>query len=295
MYTIKQLVEEATSKLEEKNIIDARVEAEILLEHLQHFSRMELYLHLQDTVDEKLANSYWELIEQRKKRLPLAYILGECEFMGLKFFVSPKVFIPRPETELLVEKVIKFTFSEGGSTYSEGIGAGQPLILDLGTGCGNIAISLAKFVSNTAIYATDISVEALDVAKRNAQYHGIDSRIHFLLGNLYEPLERLNMQKEIALIVCNPPYIFYEELRFLQPEIFYEPRTAYFCGENGLNYYQTIICQAKKYLCPRGYLFLEINPQSVYEIQNLFLSEGFKEIVIVKDYSGYDRIVYGQS
>lgn len=291
-YTLKLLLEEMTEQL--GNIPERKSETEFFLAHLYQCNRLELYLRLSKKVNPDKIILCEKFIEQRKKRIPLPFILGETEFMGLEFLIEPGVFIPRPETEILVEETIKAVNSLKLKVKSER----EINILDLGTGSGNIAISLAKYLPEARIVATDISPKALEIAQKNALLNKLTERITFLEGDLFQvflsPYPRLPNPCLFDIIVSNPPYIAESDSVNLEKELFYEPEEALFAQNDGLEYYEKIVPQAKKFLQPEGYLILEIGYGQKDKVEGIFFSSGYREIKIVKDYSGIERVIVGR-
>ena len=217
-----------------------------------------------------------ELINRRLNRIPVAYLTGAKEFMGLSFAVNEKVLIPRPETEILTELVGEFLRSRGGGNF-----------LDLGAGSGAIFISILKFVRNSRATAVDISEKALEVAKFNAEKFHVDDRAEFFCGNLFEPLKN----QIFDAIVSNPPYIPTNELETLQSEVKIEPKIALDGGEDGLNFYRQIISDAPKFLVDGGVLAVEIGFNQAFDVKNLLEREKFVEIEIFKDLAGIERVI----
>ncbi|MBT3256631.1 MAG: peptide chain release factor N(5)-glutamine methyltransferase [Deltaproteobacteria bacterium] len=254
-WCIKTLLETATDYLVERGIESARLNAEVLLAYQLHVKRISLYLNFDQPLTEKEVSGYRGLIRRRLKHEPLQYITGIQEFWSLAFRVNPHVLIPRPETEILVEQAITLT-----RAFAE-----TPLrILDLGTGSGIISVTLAKEVHEALILATDISGEALNLARLNAREHGVSDRITFLRGNLFEPLM---VEKPVFhMIASNPPYVCTHEIQGLLPEVErYEPRQALDGGKDGMDFLKQIICQAPQFLHPGGWLLLEMSPYQVEE------------------------------
>ena len=214
-------------------------------------------------------------------REPIQYIEGRANFMGLDFIVNKDVFIPRPETELLVSEVLSpFTIHP------------SPKILDLCTGCGNIAVSLARSLPDVEIVATDISQASLEVAKENAMRHGVEKNITFYKGDFFNflPLEK---REKFDIIVCNPPYVKKADFEWLQEEVRCEPRRALYGGEDGLDFYRRIENEAPEYLREKGSVFLEIGFGQRDSIVDIFESKGIYRIHRVKkDFNGIDRIVW---
>jgi release factor glutamine methyltransferase len=249
-------------------------EAELLFTEILNCNRLSLYLNKEEILNPDKSVLVSSVLKRRIKGEPIQYILGRTEFMGLEFKVSPDVFIPRPETEILVEAAIKLVTSQN--------------ILDLGTGSGCIAISLAKFLQNAVITATDISKEALIIAEKNAKLNNVN--INFVQSDLFTQYAIRNTQYD--LVISNPPYIPAAEIDKLQPEIKYEPRAALDGGSDGLCFYRKIISRAADFLKAGGFLMLEVGFNQREPIEDIFQkSEKFEVIEVIKDYNCIDRVV----
>ena len=252
-WAIQEVLHVTTAFLRDKGIENPRLCAEVLLSHQLKKSRIELYLEFDQPLSSLEITGYRSLIKRRLKREPLQYIIGHQEFWSLTFFVNPAVLIPRPETELLIEEALKirekYCFSDS-----------YPLkILDLGTGSGAIAISLAKEIENATIWASDISSEALDLAKDNAKHHGLNGKITFCQGDLLQPFSHTSMKFD--MIISNPPYIPSDSFKTLPPEVqYYEPRIALDGHENGMHFIKRIINESEIYLKSGGWLLIEMDP-----------------------------------
>jgi release factor glutamine methyltransferase len=266
-----------------KDIENPRGNAEILLEEILNLEKTELYLNSEEFLPQKKFPLFKKFVERRAQHFPLQYILGKSDFMGLEFMVNEKVMIPRPETEILVEKILE-EVHQRASGY-------QPLtIVDLGTGCGNIAIGLAKNIPRCRVYALDISREALKVARKNARRHNLNGEIIFLEGDLFNPFRRL--KREADIIVSNPPYIASDDFERLPPEVKFEPRLALDGGEGGLDFYERIITRAPRCLKKGGFLALEIGINQASQICNLIRTrKEFSDPEVIKDYGGIKRII----
>jgi release factor glutamine methyltransferase len=285
VWCIKTLLETATDYLVEKGIENARLNAEVLLAHQLEVQRISLYLNFDQPLTEKEVSGYRFLIRRRLNHEPLQYITGTQEFWSLAFKVNPHVLIPRPETEILVDQALKLAES-----FHE-----APLhVLDLGTGSGIISVSMAKEVPEALIHATDISEEALVVARENAQEHGVLNRITFLKGDLFEPL--MTEKPVFHLITSNPPYVCTHEIQGLFPEVaLHEPRLALDGGKDGMNFLKKIICQAPRFLRPGGWLLLEMSP---YQVENALFTLAetrlYQNETKIEDYSRRQRVVMAQ-
>jgi release factor glutamine methyltransferase len=258
-------------------------EAELLFTDILNCDRLSLYLNR----DLKLGKDKTRLISSALKRRllnePIQYILSNAEFMGLSFKVTPDVFIPRPETEILVETVTELASGIRGE--ASGIN-----ILELGTGSGCIAVSLAKYLPDVKITATDISQEALAVAKENALLNKVSERINFIQNNLFPRYSVL-----YNMIVSNPPYIATGEIDNLQPEVGYEPRLALDGGEDGLDFYRCIIALAPDFLKQGGFLIMEMGFNQKRAVERIFKnSVGFQILKVIKDYNNINRVIVAQ-
>ncbi len=267
------------SFLKRKGIAEPRLNAETLLAYLIGKERFTLYINEKKHLKSWQWNSYRHLLKRRGGFVPLQYLLDSVNFFGFDFVVNKKVFIPRPETEILIETaLIKLKKAKG-----------RVKVLDLGTGCGNIALSLAK-LSRAEVYAIDISKSALAVAKRNSQRLRIrEKRVHFLQGDCFEPLKK----KRIAfqLILSSPPYIPRDRLAALSEEIKFEPKIALDGGEDGLDLFRRIIEKAHLFLGKDGYLILEMGINQSVAIKNLVKSNKSLSLKdIIPDYQGIERV-----
>ena len=287
-WTIKELLEVTTDYLEKKEIESPRLSAEILLAHQLNIDRVKLYLRFDQPLHDKEVAGYRSLIKRRLTREPLQYITGRQEFWSLDFTVGPPVMVPRPETELLVEHALALC---RGNRSAEGPCA---RILDLGTGCGALAIAIARELEGVAVWASDISQEALDIARGNAKRHGVEERIEFILSDLWQGLSHQELAFDI--IVSNPPYINSDAIDSLPPEVRdYEPRQALDGGEEGMVYIRNIIEQAPKHLNPGGWILLEMDPEQTTKAFGLIeANNSYGEKVRLKDYSHYHRVVMAQ-
>jgi len=230
--------------------------------------------------------SYRQLIERRARHEPVAYIVGYKEFYGLDFHVDRRVLIPRPETELLVERAIELASGIRDRDY--GLGVDSLILADVGTGSGAVAVSLAVNLPQAMVYAIDASAEALEVAAINCCRHAVEDRVHLLQGNLLDPLPM-----PVNLIVANLPYVREDELAELPPEIkCYEPLSALDGGPDGLSYIRHLLAQAEGYLKPGGAILLEIGARQGKAVLDLARCHFPKaDIEVSQDYAGLDRIV----
>ncbi len=299
IWTIREALSWAEEYLAGYNVPDAKIEAEYLLAHALDCKRTELYLNHANNLSYNVLQEFIDFVERRIKREPSQYIIGEQEFWGLPFKVTRDVLIPRSETELIVEEAIKTVSSGQWTVASKNIRNNSsptsdhsPLILDLCTGSGCIAVSLAKEIPGCKVYAIDISGKALAVAMENAEKHDVAGRITFLQGDMFEPLNGLNIKADI--IVSNPPYISKDEMKKIEPEISqYEPAGALYGGDDGMDFYKRIIAESPAYLAKGGYLMLEMGYGQAEEIRQL-MEVSFENIDIKKDFAGIDRVIKAQ-
>lgn len=270
--SLKQALSRARGILAEKNIEDAPLEGELLLRHALGISRTQLYLDLDCELSPKQEGTFWQLVTRRLSGEPITYITGHREFYGLDFYVDPRVLIPRPESELLVEETLSLAQNHPLSTIAE-----------VGTGSGAIAISLALNLPETRIYASDISASALEVALINCQKHGVIDRVYLLHGNMLEPLP-----EPVDLIIANLPYVRESELIGMR----FEPRLALDGGRDGTERIRRLCRQVGGKLRPGSFLLLEIGEgqgKMVTTLLNALFPGG--KIKLVPDLSGIERVV----
>lgn len=281
--TVGAVLKRAYERLDGSGVPDARAESEYLLTHILKCKRHELFMNSGKPLTDEELSLLEEYIKRRIGREPAQYITGEVEFRGLAFKVTRDTLIPRPETELLVEEALHAARASG---------EGGIKIIDLCTGSGCIAVSVAKELPGCRVYATDISGKALKVARENAVKNGVAGRVGFFEGDLFKPLSSSNLYSRINLVLSNPPYVSGADMDKLAPEVKdYEPREALYGGEDGLDFIRSIINGSQEYLLPGGYLIMEIGYGQAQSIKDIALKTGFFEgIEVKKDYSGIERI-----
>ncbi|MFC1955714.1 peptide chain release factor N(5)-glutamine methyltransferase [Chloroflexota bacterium] len=272
--TLKQALDQARRVLTSKGIEDAWLEAELLLRHTLTVSRVRLYLDFNRELSPEQEETFWQLIERRARGEPSAYITGHREFYGLDFHVNPVVLIPRPESELLVEKAINLAQGRDIAT-----------IADIGTGCGAIAISLAINLPKVKLYATDISAPALEVARINCQQHKVEDRICLLQGNMLDPLP-----EPVDLIIANMPYV--KKAKVHITPLRFEPPLALDGGPDGLEKIYELCKEVSGKLCSHGYLLLEVGQGQANPVAALLHSlYPSAQIEVTPDLGGIERVV----
>jgi release factor glutamine methyltransferase len=277
-----EALQQGATRLSQAGIESPRLDAEVLLRHLLGLERDALFLRLKDPLSLRDQERFRQLLERRAAREPLAYISGHKEFWSLDFMVTPAVLIPRPETELLVELALHHV-----PEYR-----GEPVrILDIGTGSGAIAVSLALHLPESEVWGVDISAAALRIAELNAQRQGIERRMRFFQGDLFDALKQTGAIFD--LIVANPPYIRSAELAVLAPEIReWEPPAALDGGTEGIDFYPRIIGAAPGHLAERGRVLLEIGSDQADSVVDLFAGAGgYLPASVYPDCAGHDRVV----
>jgi len=284
--TIRNSLKSAIAVLKKSEIEFPEINADTLLAYVLSCDKTILYTKPDDIIDEADFTRYTELIDRRASHVPLQYITQQVEFMSLNFVVDERVLIPRSETEILVETVIKKTDNK---LYHDR----RITIIDIGTGSGNIAVSLAKNISNIRIYAGDISRGALSVANENVQKHDATDKIRLLHGNVFDAFSIDIKKEQVDFVVSNPPYVSESESKNLAPELIdHEPLLALIGGEDGLCIYKQIIKDAAGWIKPGGYLVIEIGETQADSIIKLMQNElYYDEIEIINDLQGKERII----
>lgn len=275
--TIREAITKASLQLKTKNIEAPKLKARLLMQYIVKQTRQYIIVYDDKKLTSEQEKSYFEKVEKIIQGIPLQHITHQQEFMKMNFYVSKDVLIPRPDTEVLVEEVIKI---------AKQINAKK--ILDLCTGSGAIAVSLAKYIKGSQITATDISHKALEIAEKNAKNNGVDKQIAFLESDLFQKVPK----EKYDMIVSNPPYIRKEMIKSLQEEVQKEPEIALDGGWDGLDFYRKIIGQADEYLKYGGYLCLEIGyDQKIDVIDLIEQAEKYTDTYGKKDLYGNDRVI----
>lgn len=281
VWTAGEMLDWTVEYFTRAGLADARIDAELLLASVMGCSRLDLFLKRGDILSERQAAKYRALIRERQQRKPVAYLLGEQEFMGLRFMVNDHTLIPRPETEHLVEDVLVRLKALPGT----------PLVADIGTGSGAIAVSISASLPACRVYATDIHMPTLQAAHANAVLNGCAGRITFLQGDMFNAFSAEGLAGAFDVIVSNPPYIAHEEFALLSAELGFEPRRALDGGADGMDFYRTLAAGGKTYLKPGGLMCVEISSLRAAATRALFEQHGFIVETTLLDYAGHERVI----
>jgi release factor glutamine methyltransferase len=274
--TVLETIQKSTDFLAKRGVESPRLQAELLLAHLLKMPRMNLYLNFERALSTAETDAFREMIKRRGQREPLQHITGSVSFCGFEIVVNRHALVPRPETEILAEQGWTFLSTLDPATA-----------LDLGTGTGCIAIALAAKCPAAKVMATDVSPEALALAKENAQKNNV--RVEFCQGNGFESVPK---EAPFDLIIVNPPYIPSAEIETLQPEVRdFDPRLALDGGADGLDFYRMLAAQAKPFLKPGGKIMLEFGDGQASAIRSLFENENWIVEAVKADYSQRERIL----
>ena len=277
--TIKDIIVKYSKELEEISPTP-RLDVETLLQKVLGVDRLYILLNLERVLSEDEEQLFNKFINERLNNRPIAYIVGNREFMGLDFFVKEGVLIPRPDTEVLVEEVIELAKKKDAKN-----------ILDIGTGSGAITVSLAKYLENVKVTSVDISDIALEIGKRNAISNEVDDRINFVKSDLFTNIDK---ETKFDIIVSNPPYIKREVIDTLDKQVKdYEPYNALEGGEDGLDFYRQITKESIDYLKQGGILAYEVGHDQAEDVSEIMKSYGYTKIYKKKDIQGIDRVVIG--
>ncbi|MBQ6899999.1 MAG: peptide chain release factor N(5)-glutamine methyltransferase [Firmicutes bacterium] len=293
---LKELINIGAQQLRDAGVADADIDAKELLCYMQGLDRVGLMLHWQDVMQDNQCEAYFDLIARRAARIPLQHITGRQEFMGLPFDVNDKVLIPRQDTETMVEDALELA-EKGtlrGQEYSGSLRKGGD-VLDLCCGSGAIGISLAKLSSKLHVTCSDLSREALEVARRNAALNGCKG-VKFTESDMFAAFKGKLVNKKFDLIISNPPYIPPAVIEGLEPEVRdHEPMMALDGGEDGLDFYRVIAAGAPDHMKKGAVLMLEIGHDQRAAVKELLRGTGrFDRIIGLTDLAGRDRIIVAQ-
>lgn len=266
-------------------VAEPAIEAEVLLRYVLGYDRAALYTRWEGPMPAAARARYQDLLEVRATGRPVHYIIGQREFMGLTFAVDERVMIPRPETEVLVEHLVDVV-----GDFAD------PILVDVGTGSGCIAVSLAHALPRARVFATDISPEALEVAHANARRHGVDERVVFFQGDLLAPLPE-NLKARVAAIATNPPYVPQAQAASLPREIReFEPSVALFAPGDGLQAHRKMISAAPEWLAPHGVLAMEVGlGQAQAAVMEVQTHGGYAGVRVLPDALGIERVVVARA
>ena len=301
---IREAYAQGSADLKFAEIPTPALDSSLILAHVLKTNRTSLVAKGMDTISAKDCEKFCSLIERRALGECVAYITGKKEFRGLEFEVNKSVLVPRPDTETLVEVILEEFLPRTGTANFQFDGSftnkheqEKIKVLDLCTGSGAVAISLKNEAPELEIYATDISPDALDTAKKNSEKLLGKNKVNFHLGDLFQALPdsltSASSQEFFSLIISNPPYVPSAEIETLSAEVRNEPRIALDGGKDGLDIIKRIINDAPDYLTDGGYLLLEAAPHQMEEISILLAKRGFKSIQLNKDLSGTNRVIGG--
>ncbi len=274
--TILDVIQKTTAYLEKAGVPNPRLDVELLLAHVLHLKRMDLYLQFERQLTKQELDALRPLVKRRTSREPLQHILGTVDFCGLELSVTSQALIPRPETEILVQTAIAKI--DKGS---------EVVILDIGTGCGAIGLALCNACPRLRCVATDFSEKVLALALENAVKTGLQSRVEFRRGDLFEPLKE---GETFDLIISNPPYIPSSEMAVLQPEVQYDPPLALEGGLSGLGVIRRLIAEAPPFLKPGGWFLFEIGHHQADLVRQFLEENGWNEISFTHDLQGILRV-----
>ena len=286
MKTVRELIALSSDYLADKGIDSARLNAERLLSDVLGLSRIELYLHSDRPVAGAELASYRELVRRRGLGEPLQTLIGTTGFYSREFKVETGVFIPRPETERLVERVCELLTPVNRRLVA-------PRAVEVGSGSGVIAVSLAAELPALEIWATDVDPRAVELTRRNAERHGVDNRVHALAGDLLAPVPA-RLRGHLDLLVSNPPYVRTDELPDLPVEVQRDPRAALDGGPDGLDAYRALTAAASRWLAPGGWLALEIGADQGEAVSALLAAVGLVDVAVTNDWNDLPRVVAGR-
>ncbi|MCL2674127.1 MAG: peptide chain release factor N(5)-glutamine methyltransferase [Defluviitaleaceae bacterium] len=282
--SLDEAIRQGANILQNAGIETAWLDAQLLAAFVLGQDRLYVLTNPQLGLTPEQGHEFFALIERRKKFEPVAYIVKECEFMGLRFAVNEHVLIPRPDTEILVEAAI--------AKIRE---CGIRRVLEIGTGSGCIAVSLAVNCPDVHVITVDVSPKALNVARRNAEVNKVSERISFAEGDVFADVcEELAVTEKFGMIISNPPYISAGEMAQLEPNVKnFEPHTALFGGDDGLDFYREISRRAPSLLEPSGVIMFEIGCDQAMPVHNILSEHGLADITTMRDLADKDRVVYG--
>jgi release factor glutamine methyltransferase len=282
--TIRELIQVTSEYLDGKGVESAKLNAERLLADVLGLSRIELFFQHDRPVLGAELDRYRDLVRRRAGGEPLQQILGETEFYSRVFKVHPRVFIPRPETERLVEEAVALLAPPDRRLLA-------PVAVEIGCGTGIIGITLAMEIPRLTVFATDVNPAAVKLTEHNAHTRGAGPRIHVLPGNRFDPLPA-HLKGQVDLVVSNPPYIREADIPGLAAEVSeHDPVEALSGGEDGLVFYRALVSGVSAWLRPGGHLAVEIGDDQGQDVEDIFCASGLEDIRVIRDYADRDRVV----
>lgn len=285
-WTLKKLLEWSSDYFEQKGFESARLESEILLAHLLNLRRLDLYLQFERPLSSAELTDYKALIKRRLDHEPSAYIVGYREFWSKKFFVTPDVLIPRPDTESLIELILDHWSAQTDRPRWQGF--------ELGLGSGNISLTLLSEISDLEMTGVDVSSEAIAICQKNTEFHGLEDRLQIINANFLDG-NVVPQDGQFNLIVSNPPYISEDQMEGLSQTVKdFEPHKALVADDQGLIFYKKLMSFANQHLLKDGLIAVEIGEDQGQAVEEIFKEAGLCQVTIKKDYGGRDRVVSGQ-
>ena len=282
-WTVSRLLTWTRDYFKRQDVESPRLCAEILLAHAMGCARIHLYTQHESVPEAEIVRKFREAVREAATGRPIAYLTGTKEFFSLAFEVTPAVLIPRPDTEILVERTISLIRQSDGTLRS---------VLDLGTGCGCIAVSLAAHLPDAALFASDVSEDGVAVAQRNAERHEVEQRISFAAGDLFAPWVGA---APFDVIVSNPPYIATAPGTPVADNVRdFEPAEALFAGPDGLDVIRRIIAEAPAHLSAGGHLLMEIAFDQAPALRDLLETKHWQDVTTYRDGAGYERVVHAR-
>jgi release factor glutamine methyltransferase len=264
---------------------EARLTVELILAHTLQCQRIELYTNFEKPLSQDELNLYRRYFERRLAHEPVQYIVGSTSFMGIAFDVDKRVFIPRPETETLIEQAILFCNKSEGER--------EIRVLEIGTGSGNIAVSVAKFIRTANVTTIDINPDALDVARTNALRHAVEKKIAFIKRSVFDQIEK-EFGERFDLLISNPPYVPQKDWEALNPEVReFEPRAAVSDQGDGLSFYRRIAELPRSLLRDGGCVMVEVGDEQSDVVRSIFMSEHISDCRVIRDLQERERVVSG--
>ncbi len=282
---INELLAIGMNSLKDLDYCNPLFESRLILAKILNVDKSYIYTYGDLEVSEEAQEEFLSLIKKRSTAYPMAYLLNEKQFMGLDLYVEEGVLIPRPDTEVLIEYVIDYI----EKTYKDK----KINILDVGIGSGAISLSLGKYCPNARVYGMDIGYKPIKVSNINKERLKLNN-VSFHQGDLFQAIDNLKLQGQCEIIISNPPYIREGDIKSLQKDVVdYEPRLALDGGLDGLDFYRKITHEGKKYLTKNGLLIYEIGFDQGQDLKKIMTNEGYRDIEIIKDLQGLDRVVLG--